>query len=221
MLRLAATGRAAYDVVLTTQGDTMNRALQLLPLLLAFLLAAPEAWAQTMFKCTGADGRVAFQQTPCDTGRGGKAEQLQVPQTNVVEGNPAGDASLRAEASRSAAVRLAIARGQLVTGMTEAELQQAMGQPTVVNTNNVDGRISRQFVYRLPDGSTRYVYTRDGLTYASQERPSTGRAPASRRTCFNDEQIQGADANAGSLMHSPAERERRRAEVQRMKLNRC
>jgi hypothetical protein len=193
----------------------------LLPLLLAFLLHGPAA-AQTMYKCTGADGRVAFQQTPCDTGRGGKAEQLQVPQTNVVEGNPAGEASLRAEASRSAAVRLAIARGQLVTGMTEAELQQAMGQPTVVNTNNVDGRVSRQFVYRLPDGSTRYVYTRDGLTYASQERPSTGLAqPAARRTCFTDEQIQGADANAGSLLHSGAERERRRAEVQRMKLNRC
>lgn len=198
----------------------MTRLSQFLPLLLGLLLAAPVA-AQSLYKCTASDGRVSFQQTPC-AAAGGRAERLAVPQTNVVEGNPAGEASLRAEAARSSAVRQAVARGQLVTGMTEAELLQAMGQPTVVNTNNVDGRVSRQFVYRYPDGSTRYVYTRDGLTYATQDRPGTGYTPPSaRRTCFNDEQIQGADANAGSLLHSPAERERRRAEVQRMKMNRC
>lgn len=193
-------------------------------LLLTFALLAATglASAQTMFKCTGADGRVAFQQAPCDTARGGKAEALRVPQANVVEGNPAGEASLRSEAARAQAVRLALARGQLTTGMTEAEVVQLLGQPAVVNTDNVEGRVSRQLVYRYPDGSTRYVYTRDGYTYASQERPGTGRArQPERRSCFTDGEIHSANVEAGRITYTEGQKARNRAEVERMKQNRC
>ncbi len=200
----------------------MNLPLQLCALLLALLasLAPATAAAQSLYKCTGPGGQVAFQQTPC-TGAG-KAEQLQVPAPNIVEGNPAGEAGLRAAIQRREAARAALARGQVIDGLSEREVVQLLGSPMVVNSDFVNGRESRQLVYRYADGSTRYVYTRDGITYASQYREGYGRTrPAPARTCFTDEQIQGADVNAGSLLHSPPERERRRAEVQRMKLNRC
>ncbi len=190
---------------------------------LALMVATVPASAQTMFKCTGTDGRVSFQQAPCDTHKGAKAQEMAVPQANVVEGNPAGEASLRTEAQRSQAVRLAIARGQLVTGMTEAEVVRLMGQPAVVNTDNFEGRVSRQLVYRYPDGSTRYVYTRDGLTYASQDRPGTGHARQveQRRACFSDGEIHSANVEAGRITHTEAQKARNRAEVERMKQNRC
>jgi hypothetical protein len=191
-------------------------------LTLATLLATSLASAQTMYKCTGADGRVAFQQAPCDSARGGKAEAVRVPQANVVEGNPAGEAAVRSEAARSQAVRLALARGQLITGMTESEVVQLLGQPEVVNTDNIEGRVNRQLVYRYPDGSTRYVYTRNGYTYASQERPSTGvvRQPE-RRTCFTDGEIHSANVEAGRITYTEGQKARNRAEVERMKQNRC
>jgi hypothetical protein len=192
-------------------------------MLAVLMLATGAASAQTMFKCTAADGRVSFQQAPCDTHKGATAQAMAVPQANVVEGNPAGEASLRSEAQRSQAVRLAIARGQLVTGMTEAEVVRLMGQPSVVNTDNVEGRVSRQLVYRYPDGSTRYVYTRDGLTYASQERPGTGhtRQVEQRRTCFTDGEIHSANVEAGRITYTEGQKARNRAEVERMKQNRC
>lgn len=191
----------------------------MLPLLL--LATCSAASAQTLYKCTTADGKVSFQQAPCDTHKGGHAQAMPMPKPNLVEGNPAGEASLRAEAMRAQAVRHAIARGQLVSGMTEAEVVQLLGQPAVVNTDNIQGRVSRQLVYRYADGSARYVYTRDGLTYASQDRPSTRPLVEQRRTCFTDAEIHGANVEAGRLIHSEAQKARNRAEVERMKQNRC
>lgn len=201
----------------------MQRFLIRAALMAALVVATSAATAQTMFKCTGADGRVSFQQAPCETHKGAKAEPMAVPQANVVEGNPAGEAGLRSEAQRAQAVRLAIARGQLVTGMTEAEVVRLMGQPAVVNTDNFEGRVSRQLVYRYPDGSTRYVYTRDGLTYASQDRPGTGHARQveQRRTCFTDGEIHSANVEAGRITYTEGQKARNRAEVERMKQNRC
>lgn len=194
--------------------------LALLAALLAATLLPPAAAAQTLYKCTDATGQVAFQQTPC-TGAG-KAEQVQVPQPNIVEGRPAGEAGLRASIQRREAAQAALARGEVIPGLTEREVVQLLGAPMRVNSDWVNGRESRQLVYRYADGSARYVYTRDGITYASQYREGHGRpVGAAARQCYTDEQIQGADVNAGSLLHSPPERERRRAEVQRMKLNRC
>jgi hypothetical protein len=190
-------------------------------LTLLMLATCGAASAQTMFKCTGADGRVSFQQAPCDTHKGAKAQAMEVPQANVVEGNPAGEANLRAEAQRAQAVRLAIARGQLVSGMTEAEVVQLLGRPLVVNSDNVEGRVSRQLVYRYPDGSARYVYTRNGLTYASQERPSTRPLVEQRRKCFTDGDIHSANVEAGRITYTEGQKARNRAEVERMKQNRC
>jgi hypothetical protein len=191
-------------------------------LMLAMLmLATCAASAQTMFKCTGADGSVSFQQAPCDTHKGAKGQAMAVPQPNLVEGNPAGEASLRAEAMRAQAVRQAIARGQLMSGMTEAEVVRLLGQPAVVNTDNIQGRVSRQLVYRYADGSARYVYTRDGLTYASQDRPSTRPLVEQRRPCFTDGDIHSANVEAGRIKYTEGEKARNRAEVERMKQNRC
>lgn len=138
--------------------------------ILAMLLAAPAA-AQQVYKCPGAGGKVEFQQTPC---AGGKGEAVVVREGNVVEGNPAGEANLRTQAMRDATVRSAIERRQLVSGMTTAEMQQVMGAARVVNSDYFGNTVRQQHVYRWPDGSTRYVYTENGVVTGLQERPGYG-----------------------------------------------
>jgi hypothetical protein len=108
-----------------------------------------------------------------------------VPSTNVVDGAPAGDAGLRAQAARSEAVRVAVARGKVLTGMTDSEMQQVMGAPTVVNSDYFGGSVRQQHVYRGPDGSTRYIYTQDGVVTGGQHRPSISQ-PKAAAACSSD-----------------------------------
>jgi len=183
---------------------------------MALLAWALPATAQPVYRCT-VDGKITLQQTPCTAGEG---QRLEVRPANVVEGNPAGNASLRAEAARAAAVRSNMARGQLSTGMTERELVQMLGQPTVVNTDYVAGKVRKQWVYRYADGSARYVYTTDGLTDALQERPGTGAPHVGHREpqpCYSEREIWNASVSAGGTKFTDAELRERRAAVQRMR----
>lgn len=133
------------------------------------------ASAQQVYKCLDANGQTVFQHHACASGRG---MAIEVPPMNIVEGNPAGERGLRAEAARSAAAQLAIARGYLIEGMTESEMRQVLGSPTVVNTDRYGDLTRQQFVYKYPDGSTRYVYSDNGLVRSVQERPAAPRVGA-------------------------------------------
>lgn len=146
--------------------------LRLLPAALAAALAcwlalATPALAQDVYRCPGAGGQVVFQQWPCAGGQAG-AHRVQVPAPNVVEGNPAGEANLRAEAMRAFNARVAVARGHVVEGMTDAELRRSWGEPRRINVTQTPAGTTVQYVYRLGDGSTRYVYTQDGRVVAVQ-----------------------------------------------------
>lgn len=173
-------------------------------LLLAVLLLTWQAGAvaQSIYRCTDAKGQPVFQQHPCEPGAGGRVE---VRPINTVDGDPDGDRTLRAQAARGQAVDLAIARGQVREGMTDAEMSQVMGQPTAVNTSVVNGQVSRQYVYRYPDGSTRYVYTRDGEVWAGQHQE-----PLRRRAtepCYGAQEIANQRTTASSVTASPAARQ--------------
>ncbi|MDP1532175.1 MAG: DUF4124 domain-containing protein, partial [Rubrivivax sp.] len=70
--------------------------------LIVFMLAAlasGQAGAQSVHRCTDANGQPVFQQAPCPAGTG-RPVVIQAP--NVVDGSPAGDAMLRAQAQRRA-----------------------------------------------------------------------------------------------------------------------
>lgn len=141
----------------------MRPTLLLIALCFAPLLAA----AQDVYRCVGPGGQVVFQQAACPAGKGGPIE---VRQANVVEGNPAGESQVRAQAERSQTVRSAQARGQVMQGMTTSEMQQVMGHARVVNTDSGTGGVRQQHVYRGADG-TRYVYTENGVVTSMQSRP--------------------------------------------------
>lgn len=123
-------------------------------------LVLPASAQGQMYRCQGADGSLSFQQLPCAEGTPGqKIEARQVPTTVM------GDNILQR------AQRNTETRGQL----TEADMVQRLGQPSVTNTDVFNGVVSQQHVYRYPDGSVRYVYTRDGVVQGAQVRPAGGR----------------------------------------------
>lgn len=166
-------------------------------LILALALAVPATVAaQSVYRCKDAAGATVFQQHPCPEGRGA---EVVVRPTNVIESEPAGEAGLRAIVSRRP-----IGGSGLQHGMTEEEVVRLLGQPTIVNSDYVNGRVSRQFVYRYPDGSTRYVYTGESGLYAVQNRPAVVRRPT--EPCHSALELRNAEVGLNSPFKTEAER---------------
>lgn len=113
-----------------------------LPLVLVFAAAG----AHAQFKCVGPDGSVSLQQAPCATGQ--RAERLELPPP---------------EPLRPEHIRVAIAQGRVVTGMTRAEVDRAAGRKPLRSTTSTyaDGQ-DQQLIYRV-NGKRLYVYLRDGV----------------------------------------------------------
>lgn len=166
-----------------------------------------QLYAQQVYRCKDAAGQTVFQQSPCPKGEGAAVE---VRPGNVVESQPAGEAGLRASVSRPR-----IGGSGLQQGMSDDEVIRQLGQPTTVNTDYINGRVSKQYVYQYADGSTRYVYTRDGGLYAVQNRPSV--RPAKVERCYSDLEIRNAEVGSTSVTLPPDERARRRARADEMR----
>lgn len=174
-------------------------------------LAAVLSWlpgathAGEVFRCSGPDGNVSFQQTPC----AGAGSRVQVPPINVAEPFHAD-----AELQRRADVRSAVARGVILAGMTAEEVQQVLGLPHAV-TRLADARGTRdRLFYRYPDGSSRSVHLIDDQVDAVTT--STGPLRRALQPCYSDLQIRNAGVGAQSSVLPPEERERRRQEAERM-----
>lgn len=121
-------------------------------LIIAAMLAAGTAHAQ--FKCTGQDGSVSFQDAPC--AQAAKAERLALP-------------AAAPSVQRPAHILAAIARKQIVPGMTRAELDRVMGGDPDRFTRSMSAEMVRyQLVYSSPR-RTLYVYTEDGIVVSTQE----------------------------------------------------
>jgi len=117
---------------------------------LAFVLAAAPACAQ--FKCTGADGRVSFQQQPCEAGAA--AKRLDLPPPAPEDGREW--------------ARAAKARGVVVEGLTRSEVAGIWPLPDKCNTSWSGGSKYEQCVWRRHDKTT-YVYFTDGIVTGAQE----------------------------------------------------
>jgi len=187
----------------------LHRCLRFAVAAAAALLAVSASAQGSVYRCTGAKGEVTFQQAPCDAAGNGA---VPVAPVNVVEGEPAGEATLRAQAARRTAVDSATARGQVLVGMTEFEMLTVMGSAAVVNTDSAATGVRKEFVYR-PDWGTRYVVVRDGLVSAVHDRPLPV-AAAERRRCDTGA-IADLRFRAGSITRSDEERRdlRRQAEA--------
>ncbi|NHK99806.1 DUF4124 domain-containing protein [Rubrivivax benzoatilyticus] len=170
-------------------------------------LLAGAASAQTVYRCEGPGGQTVFQQQPC--ANGGRA----------VDARPA-----NSPMSTDPDVARRLAREREGT-MTEDEMFQRFGQPVLTNTDRFGNSVSRQHIYRYADGSSRYVYTRDGIVVGMQERPAEAPAPGYVRPvgngtepCYSEQQIRAERVSASSITLSERqrqERERRISEMER------
>lgn len=142
------------------------RWLRAIALALLALLLADLTGAQEIYRCPSASGVAVFQQMPCTGG-----QVVEVGTLNVIQSQMPSP-----EVMRDMHVRRAIARGELVAGMTEQEVRQVMGTPSAVNRSASVHGSHDQLVYRGADGSRRYVYLRDGgleaVSSHHRDRPS-------------------------------------------------
>jgi hypothetical protein len=114
---------------------TKNRMNYVILMSLALLVALPVR--AEVFKCPDATGKIAYQAKPCEGGEALKVE-TQGPPTDPYEA--------------------AALSGKIMVGMSAAKVRHAWGQPSTINRSMVAGRSHEQWVYRLGNRDTQYVY---------------------------------------------------------------
>ena len=119
---------------------------------LAVVLAAAPAWAVN--KCTGQDGKVVFQDAPCDS-MARSQEKLKLP-----------DAP--ATTPEEARFNAAMATGKVMIGMTAEQVRRSWGAPTKVNASIGKYGRHEQWVYDRGNYQSQYVYVQNGLVTSIQ-----------------------------------------------------
>ncbi len=117
---------------------------------LCAMLSAP-AWA--INKCTGADGKVSYQEAPC-------AVQQNAQELKLQKAAPPSDLDSR--------FANAIAVGKVMVGMTAAHVRRAWGEPTKINVTVGGSGRTEQWVYRGSNYRDSYVYLDNGLVRSIQ-----------------------------------------------------
>lgn len=176
-------------------------------LLLAALTAGATAAHAQVYKCPDASGRTVIQEVPCIDGQKIKVR----PATGYDNPENARAAEQRAGRQGSnQAILAAIAAGRPEVGMSEANLDMALGSPNQRNRANYQGQLSEQWVYQRHDG-TWYVYVQNGVVDAFQFQERGGSARRSERQCLNSMEIRNLETSASSVTISPE----RKRELQR------
>ena len=179
---------------------------------LLLVIYAP-TWAVN--KCTGADGKMVYQDAPCV----GQGEKL-----NLLHGNggtnSAATGNVQAQVEklkRDNEMAEAIRTHKPLVGMTVAQLQEAMGLATKVNADNYQGVQREQVIYERPN-ETWYVYTRSGVVESIQNRPGApfGASQRGQVTCPSQHEIRNAKVSASSNMLGDAERAERLKSIRQM-----
>jgi hypothetical protein len=161
----------------------------------ALLLPILPAWAVN--KCTGADGKVAFQDAPC-MGRGETLNIRSAPGKTGTAESPAPDWKAKAaESDKRSEIYAAIERREAVIGMTLEQLQQAMGLPNRLNTGDYQSGSKDQRIYDR-NGRTWYVYTTGNLVTAVQT-SATVRVAIKPTVCPGPLEIRNAETSASSI----------------------
>lgn len=182
-----------------------------LGVLMAALMVCAPSWAVN--KCTGPDGKVSFQDAPC----AGKGEALTVRPSGGDAPVPGSAAASKAEADvaaihRRADIRAAIERREPMVGMTTAELDEAMGQPSRVNLANYNGKQHNQLIYER-GARTYYVYTDGGYVRSIQDTESVGGSRKAAVRCLSATEIRNMETSASSITLGAAERSERLRQI--------
>ncbi|MEO8248110.1 MAG: DUF4124 domain-containing protein [Burkholderiales bacterium] len=187
-------------------------------LALATSLAMFGSPALAVYKCTDQGGRLTFQDAPC-AGSGQKIDAR--PALAPAERTPPVDAAaaiakLQLEADIATAVRM----HRPTVGMTTSQLRDAMGSPSSINENNVEGVRRDQWVYDRSNG-TWYVYPVNGVVRSVQHQSAlssgTSIAAASNRACPSEHEIRNAETSASSITLSVAEKVERQRQIRDMR----
>lgn len=159
-------------------------------------LASP-AWA--VYKCTGADGRAAYQDTPCLAG----GQQVDIRASSGMSPAPAPASPSRKLGLSDVEFNKYFASGSPAVGMSIAQLEQVFGYPATVNADNYSGIQKEQRIY--DKGSDRwYIYTESGVVTSIQHRPGQASASytASKNTgvrCPSALEIRNEETAASSI----------------------
>lgn len=185
---------------------------------LTALLAALCAPAWAINKCTGADGRVAFQDAPCS----GKGQVLQVrpasgsDELRPVVPQPSDWKMKNAQIDARLAIQAAIERHEAVIGMSFGQLELAMGLPNRINTGEYKSGSTQQRIYERGQ-TTWYVYTDAALVTAVQTSMTPGAGRQSAKPCPSAVEIRSAETSASSITLSDAERVERLRQIGEMR----
>lgn len=190
--------------------------IRLLPLLMALLCWGP-AHAQQVWRCTDGNAKVSFQQAPC-AGPGVAAAAVDATPRNIVDGAPAGDAQARVSARRNLELSDALARGQVLPGMSLQQVRQLLGEPARIS-RSVDGSgiASQRLVYRYADG-VRTVYADDDvITQVDWTDSPAGRRQVAQVSCPSAQEIRNMETSASAVTATAEQRKhwQRRADEAR------
>lgn len=165
-------------------------------------------------KCTMPDGSVVFQDAACQ----GKGEVIKVsPASGQAQTGASINAAAKAKAELSAVnaraeIRAAIERREPVIGMTESELEQAMGRPDRMNLGNYNGMPRNQLIYDR-GGRTLYVYTDGGVVTSIQNTEGVGVTKKAAVRCPTPLEIRAMETSASSITLSDAEKVERLRQI--------
>jgi len=175
----------------------------------ALLLAAAPAWA--INKCKGPDGKMHYQDTPCAAEHSGGEVDIK-PATGHADPETANQVKARAQvqqakSDREDAVNKGIATGEPVIGMTEEELQRALGAPSKVNAANYSGTRKDQLIYYKNNG-TWYVYTKNGVVESIQFSQDVASHIRNRPAhCPTELELRNLRVSANSISAGPDQKE--------------
>ncbi len=179
----------------------------------ALALLCSHSWAVN--KCTGPDGKIAFQDAPC----AGKGEAVNVRPAIVpssVNASAPDWKRLAAESDKRLAILASIDRREPAIGMTGEQLQQAMGLPNRINTGEYKTGSTQQRIYERGN-TTWYVYT-DGATVTAVQTSITGAGqPSASGPCPSGLEIRNAETSASSMLLSESERVERQRAIRAMR----
>lgn len=184
-------------------------------LLVLAVAAIASVQAHAAYKCKDAQGRVSFQDSPCDGAS--QSEKLQLPPPQSAENAAAAQQEL-VKLKRSNQMSEAIRKHIPLVGMTRTQLDEAMGPPHTTNASEYQGVGKRdQLIYRTP-GNTWYVYVSDGIVTGVQQRPAQSAQPTASRNCPSQHRIREMEVSASSIMLTPPERKAMREKIDEAKL---
>lgn len=135
---------------------------------LVILASTPvDVWA--INKCVTPDGKITYQDAPCDADKKRKSVNLSGAGQPAPTAASSEDWKERyAALQRRERAEEAIRRGEIFIGMTATEAQASWGDPSKINSSLGSYGKHEQWVYDLGNYKSQYVYIENGVVRGVQ-----------------------------------------------------